>query len=272
MPPEPARSKRTRGKSLITIMGGMILLGLFCLVIGLMKTGGDLSSLSFFSTQTPTPTQTYTPTNMPIPTPIYTSTPEWAININDTFDSNKYSWPMIDNVSYSCGIENMYMQDGKLIWDLAASKSCSWNEIPKKTGIFGDFSFFIDVQRISGPTNSDYGVIFRDLSGQHYFFTITDSLQQYSLSIYQQNNWSSLINWTPSSAIRNDAVNRLGVVFRGSQIQLFINGTMVASYSNDVLPSGGIGVIADTGDSGTELKLEYDNLELGWNPYVQNNP
>jgi hypothetical protein len=269
-PPVPiksARPKIQRSRRFFITLVGIILLGIFCLVLGVMSMGGDLTKLSFFSTLTPTPTSTNTST----PTATFTPTPDWAVKIEDAFDSNKNSWPIIDSASYSCGVENMHIQYGKLMWNMAASQNCFWYELPK-TGVFGDFSFFIDVQRTFGPEDNDFGVVFHELNGQYYYFGITDSYQQYAVSIYQNNTWTDWIFWTYSTAIRPNAVNRIGIVARGSEYQFFINGVMVADKSDTSLPSGEIGVAAEARDPGTELRLEWDNLELNWDPYVQSNP
>lgn len=244
-PPAPSRSKFDRTLILV-IMGAVVLLGLACLMISWAMASGDLSIL--LSTRTHSPT------------------PGWEVNINDPFDSNENSWPAKANFRYSCGVEDMYIQDGKLVWKLATAVDCFWWELPELEA-FSNFSYFVDIERISAPADSDYGIVFREQeNGSLYSFLISDLTQTYAFFLYQQESWKTLINFTSNNSIKSNDVNRIGVIARGSEFQLFINGTIIATYSDFTLSSGAVGVAVEPRGSGAETILEFDNFELNANP------
>ena len=247
--PPPPSPKFDRTTKRVLIFGCIVSLGLFILVIGLTIIVRHGSNVPLFATHTP----------------INTPTPTWGVNIFDSFDSDENNWPTKVFLD-SCGREIMQIQNGKLVWNLKNSKDCYYWEI-SETGAFTDFNYSIDVQQITGLAESNYGIIFRDQgdSGQ-YFFDITNDYQEYAFFLYQQDSWTTLIDWTSSPSIRPGDVNRIGVVAQDSVFQFYINGTMVATFSDDTLSSGAVGVAADPGSSGTELILEYDNFELHGNP------
>jgi hypothetical protein len=197
-------------------------------------------------------------------TPAYTDTPPWAINIYDLFDSNQNSWPTRYDFPSSCGNENLTIQSGKLVWNLQGAPNCFVYELPE-TGELSDFSYFVDVQRISGSDKSDYGIVYRQKGALCYFFGVLDNSQEYGFLVHRQDGWKNLINWQSSTTIRPNAVNRIGVVARGAEFQFFINATMVAKYSDDTLSNGAVGIGAEPRLSGTQLMLAYDNFQLNGN-------
>ena len=261
---EPVRLKHKRGNRVFMIVGGVILLGLICQIVGQATSGGNLSNIFIPSTHTPTTTPILASIEVLTFTPAYMDTPPWAINIYDLFDSNQNSWPTRYDFPSSCGNENLNIQSGRLVWNLQGAANCFVYELPE-TGAFSDFSYFVDVQRLSGSANSDYGIVYRQKGALCYFFGILDNSQEYGFLVHQQDGWKNLINWKSSSLIRPGAVNRIGVVASGAEFQLFINATMVATYSDDTLSIGAVGIGAEPHLSGTQLQLAYDNFELNGN-------
>jgi len=87
-----------------------------------------------------------------------------------------------------------------------------------------NFRLEVDATQESGPNNNGYGVLFRfrdrdnyyrfDISGEGYFL----------LSKFYRGEWSTLVPWTPSSALRlGYATNQLRVEAIGDEIRLYGN-------------------------------------------------
>ena len=77
---------------------------------------------------------------------------------------------------------------------------------------------------------------------------------------------TALVGWTTSSAINKDAWNVLKVVFSGSTLRFYINGTLVANISDSLYNKGylGIGFYRDLESTGNRLLIDYAKLTGGY--------
>jgi hypothetical protein len=103
-------------------------------------------------------------------------------------------------------------------------------------------------------------VQFRLRDNEFYMFVVSDA-QGFELSVYSQNKWRNLIDWTPSAAIRPGDWNRLAVKAVGPSIVLYINDRQVASASDETILEGQVGVKINLEAVG-HATVEFDNLEV----------
>lgn len=110
---------------------------------------------------------------------------------------------------------------------------------------YSDAAIQVDVTLIS---SADAGLVFRANASQNQFydFEITNQGQFY-LRYFDNSKSTSLIPKTASSSIEEVGTkNTLLVIARGTDLQLFINGTFVGEIQDSTFSNGQVGVAAGT--------------------------
>lgn len=142
---------------------------------------------------------------------------------------------------------------------------------------FGDFRLDIDARRVAGPDNGVYGVVFRiqpPVAGastfERYNFTVTPE-GFYSLNLIKTDGTATIVAPRAASPAINkeDAVNRLTVIARGTQITLAINGQTIGTFSGPVAGPGGVGVyVGNPPNSAAPVGMEagFSNLRIATAP------
>jgi hypothetical protein len=126
-----------------------------------------------------------------------------------------------------------------------------------------DFLAEVDVEHVAGPTNGEYGLIFRYVDQQNFYFYAISGLGTYSLWKKVDDEWQTLIDWTESPALvaGEGAINRIGVLAEGATITLLANETSVAQFEDESFAAGAVGLAAGTFDE-AGLEVAFDNLDL----------
>lgn len=193
--------------------------------------------------ETDVPTNTPEPTNTPTQAPTATladtdptltlGSPSWTDNMDDGDN-----WPTGLNEYTTIDFENSFLKltaetdlDG---WRL------SWPFLE---------DFYLEAKMLFATCEGGdhYGLMFRvpedSNANAGYLFGITcDGL--FSLRQWDGKNMYYPINWTESDAINKgeDATNILGVMARGENLALYINGVKVKEVSNDAYLEGQFGI------------------------------
>jgi hypothetical protein len=235
-------------------------------------------------TESPTPSHTPTPrataTNTSTPTPNLTATAEilqvtdtaiafqgtatnvvgtWRPVMTDTFDSNKNKW-LNESADDEFAKVNYQIVDGKYRWDVTTHKSfIGWVRAGTKT--YSDFYVSFDVQQISGPDTTDYGVIFREDNDGNFYYFGTNGSGQYVLYEYF-GEWNTLIDWTETDLVKTDGPNRITVIGEGSQFTFFINDQYLTSFTDEHITKGFIALAIEMSQENDEGVFEFDNFEL----------
>ena len=97
-----------------------------------------------------------------------------------------------------------------------------------------------------------------------YSFGITDQ-GQFGVFVMTGGEWKSLQDWTQSTAIAVDKVNKLAVWGEGARFVCFINDTPVTTVDDDRFTAGEVGLLIEAGLS-TEAVVVFDTFELGAAP------
>lgn len=134
----------------------------------------------------------------------------------------------------------------------------------------GPIAIEVDATKIGGPDDNDFGVICRyteDTTAQtfsfYYFIISSDGYAVIGRVLNSEQQWISSESMLASDAIRKGfATNTIRAVCAGSNLELFVNGTSVASVSDSSIPEGGdIGLMAGTfSEPGTDIL--FDNLTV----------
>ncbi len=138
-------------------------------------------------------------------------------------------------------------------------KDSAWSVTCSACGDLGDFYYEATARYVSGEQDYAYGLIVRGDRGMdnHYIFQITAD-GSYKVSKYSNKAYTSLTNWTTSSAIQKNGTNRLGVLARGSSLEFFINGKSVQKLNDVSFTRGYVGLYAGT----TDLNVSFSQLRV----------
>lgn len=235
---------------------------------------------AMYNQYNPSPTATVTATPSATPTPNLTATQrvvqitgtaraieslveiagsEWRVLLSDSFDPVTSVWPTgTDDDEYATIIRSE--ADQAYQWEAASKQGfISWisaNDIP-----LGDFLFSIEAHRISGSESSDYGAVFReDAYGNFYYMGVAKD--GFFVSVYYEDEWSDVVDFTYSSAINAGEKNKITVIARGSHFIFLINDIIVAEAADDRIPKGTTALAIQIYDPGLEATIAFDNFEL----------
>jgi hypothetical protein len=118
----------------------------------------------------------------------------------------------------------------------------------------------VEARRVSGSEDGRYGLVFRYADGDYYFVRIRDD-QHFRLSLWYEDEWTTVIDWTETSTIRPGQVNRLTVIAEGTHFTFYVNDQYAGEADDSRLSSGGVGVAIELG-AGDAAVFEFDNFEV----------
>ena len=127
-----------------------------------------------------------------------------------------------------------------------------------------DFRFYLDVECIMGANKiGRYGVDFRcNANDSYYCFSISPS-GYYSLEIYTNKTWRSIISYRFSDLIRRgNSPNSLMVEMVGQKITLGVNGQILATAIDSTLKSGYFGLYVVTSKDDSVKEIRFRNFRL----------
>ena len=129
---------------------------------------------------------------------------------------------------------------------------------------FGENNYSVEVDgRAVSHLNGAYGLIFSRTGGGYYLYWVDDGAFGLWRLDRAQGAWTTLIDWTPSAAIRpGNQVNRLRVVRQGSAIMLYANGDVVGKADDGTYISGEAGMAAGAGAA--DFDSRFDNFQINY--------
>ena len=236
--------------------------------IALFATPTPTATATFTPTPTNTPTPTSTPTNTPTSTP--TPTPEPTATPTPTFTPTPAPTVYIQDDFSEPGDNNWYLDvdDNRLSGgEIIDGQYWLFTRDPESAAQvtyfhpLADFAASVDIQFRADVSGSGLaGLVFRQGSDyKSYEFDISvDGM--YSLDKYDGEDFTSIVNWRHSDAIRRGAaVNQITVLAEGSHLTLIINGQVVDEVDDDAFTEGDFALIVWTNKpAGTEVS--FDNF------------
>jgi|GEM_PF-2189433 len=126
-----------------------------------------------------------------------------------------------------------------------------------------DFLLEVDTQYVDGPADAEYGVIFRQVDADNYYFFAISRSGSYRLWRLEDGEWSTMVEWTQTDAIdiSEDALNRLGVLAEGAQLTLLVNDVALTQLEDETFASGKVALALGTfEEAGAEVA--FDNLDI----------
>ncbi len=121
-----------------------------------------------------------------------------------------------------------------------------------------DFCYQIVAQPVEGPEHLPYGLVFRYQDDQNFYAFVVNSMGMYALYLRQNGEYTPIIPFQPSPTIYQGAsANLLQVIVRGTSIELYANGQLLAAVEDETFTRGEIGLYAGPG-----LYVRFDDLEI----------
>jgi hypothetical protein len=134
-----------------------------------------------------------------------------------------------------------------------------WN---KKTGLFTDFVLNVDARLASEPRSNYYGLIFRHKDDNNFYRFMVRGDGYYFIGTRMNGGLNQLQGWTKTPHIKEGtAENRLTVVCKGSQINLFINGKYLTTLKDESFSSGHVGIIVGSPQA-PMVYSAFDNIQV----------
>jgi hypothetical protein len=126
---------------------------------------------------------------------------------------------------------------------------------------FGDVIVEVQAQKISGGDDMQYGIICRHLDVENFYaLIITGDGYAAIRKRYQGSELDFITDWAQVSAINTgDAGNNLRAECIGSNLSLYVNGTLAIQVNDADIPSGDAGLLAGTFEQ-PSTEVLFDNF------------
>jgi hypothetical protein len=256
------RIRQRKAKAGLGVGGGIVMLVI--ILVGVLEgmPGGKSVTESI---PPPPPTVVSSPTPSPSPlspaqTPIPTPTPSPSsqkLLFEDDFSDPTSGWPVWSEATSEFKYENGEYSV------LIKTKTAARSLLQYAKGPLSDFSVEVDVKDVSTVANSYAGVVFREAGGNRYIFSVRNTDGAYEIrKVLSGQGATVLRDWTKSSYIKTGAeTNRLKVVCRGAEIEVYANGQKLDTITDTSLTSGDVGLIVTTYEQ-PNANYHFDNFKL----------
>jgi hypothetical protein len=228
-------------------------------------------------THTPEPPPPTSTSEAPTPTVFFTETPTLTPTVSsedplsylgqpagrDTLDSG--SGFGIDSSGYEDDYTRITISEGSMF--IHNSSTIGWRGWRVRPPLLKD-AYIEGTFTTHGCAGGDqYGLVVRApdyISGEGYYFALTCD-GRFNLTRWTEDGTSVVVNNTQSDAIRpgSGQVNRVGVMMRGDNLRLYINGRVVQEVNDDAIRESGYYGPFISGVSGT-MVISLDEIAY-WN-------
>jgi len=138
-----------------------------------------------------------------------------------------------------------------------------WVSYSQTDTVYTDFLAEVDTEHSFGPVAVEYGLYFRNVDGNNYYYFGISANGQFNLWKRIDGEWEEILSWTESDALEvgEGAFNRIGVLAEGSNIALLANDVVLAEVEDDSIAAGALGVFVRTYDE-EDVEIAFDNVEV----------
>jgi hypothetical protein len=187
--------------------------------------------------------------------------PPWPSLLCETFDNNDDDrWVMGDS-SAEAGTVTRALVNGAYQWQVQAKKPM-FTSVRSPSSTLTDFFAAVNARLIKGSKMAEYGVTFRNADSDNlYTFNVREQ-GQYRVDAKVNGEWSIVLDWTDTTAIRPGRVNRLAVKGEGNTFTLYVNNQRLSAFTDDRLADGKVGVNVDIEEAGSGAIYQFDSLEI----------
>jgi len=182
-----------------------------------------------------------------------------TLNFFDTFDKPK-NWT-VGKYSDEYSVTNQKIYNGSYLFDIDLIKQGFVQRFATPSVSLRNFYFQVDIKQTKGSTENDcYGIAFRDTGVRYYLLEVCDN--KYSQVLYDSGSeWITIREWGPTSMLQVGKANRIGVLARDNQFNVYINNQLAYSFKDSKLPNAGFFNLAVSVRSVQKsASFEFDNV------------
>jgi len=180
--------------------------------------------------------------------------PMTGVLLQDDFSDPNSGWEIGEFDGGSIGYK-----DGVYFVISSQKSTAMWGAAQQ---VFKDVVIEVDATPVRSPSNqnNDFGVMCRlQFNGDGYSMNISAD-GYYSIQIAQNDQFTDLVEWMESSAIRTGNVtNRIRTVCDGNKLVLFVNGTLLAEVTDNTFSEGDVALSATTYENDL-TEVHFDNV------------
>ncbi len=186
---------------------------------------------------------------------------DWPSIFIDPFvgKTGRGNW-YISNFADDLSIGKSEIIDGVYRWDVHAQDGVimwSWAATPR----LSDVAVSVDGIKVSGPADSEYGLIFRYVDEDNFYAFSLDSDKYVYIYMQHRGEWRYIFSGL-SSAIDPYQHNRLTVIAEGSRFTFYINQKYVTQVFDSRLERGFVGVCVAVYTKGESASFEFDDFAV----------
>lgn len=206
----------------------------------------------------PPPTSTPLPTNTPQPEqpPAKLPVPTGEVLFYDDFSDSTSGWDQ-----YS--IEDGFTDYADGAYQIRVNKP-SYYFWANPYMDFGDVIIEVDVTKLSGGDDSQFGIVCRHLDINNWYALVATSDGQVAIrKRLQGGELVNLTDWVSVSAInQGNAINTLRAECVGSRLTLFVNGVLAIEANDSDVSTGDVGLLGGTFDEADNVDFQFDNFKV----------
>jgi hypothetical protein len=153
--------------------------------------------------------------------------------------------------------------DGEYRVGVYRANYMAWGN-PEPDQEFTGYQVEVDARQVEGPVDNNFGLLLRYQSdGDDFYWFQISADGYYSFDLRQDSEWTSLVDWVESDAIRQglDATNRLKVICEGNQFRFYVNDVFLGEVADSSVSLGSIGLAAGAFDE-PGVVIHFDDLSV----------
>jgi hypothetical protein len=195
--------------------------------------------------------------NLTVRKPLAWERPTEAL-LSESFDNNDNSWSVFEEQGNSAQVEG-----GQLVIKIADADSIfrTW---PQITLTNVDMTFDVTIQE-GTQSNVSYGAVCRFSNVDNLYSFRIDGDGYYTLEKKVEGTWETLVDWSPSSALKlgTGQTNRIRVVCSNSNLEFYANDQLLISSQDTTLTGSGFAVQASRfAVDSAPVSVSFDNMEV----------
>lgn len=191
--------------------------------------------------------------------------PSWQMLIDDRFDSveSRNNWYYGDSET-PYGVSYLEQKKDAMLYSVSCPENIDspikvfYRQL-KKPDTLSDGFVELDFEMENAGEQPGYGIRFRSKNDRFYLFWVNDTNQTFQVAYYDGNDFFDVYPITYTEKIKPKAGNRLGIMLRGTRVELYINNELVGEYLDNRQLSGVIHIAANVSCPGSS-QYKIDNL------------
>jgi hypothetical protein len=175
---------------------------------------------------------------------------------SDDFSDPDSGWPQYTDADTTATYLN-----GEYRFFVQQSATASW-----VTGspFFADLDVQVQARATRGGQDKSYGLLFGMQNIDTFHDFEIDPVQgNFALRSHSASGWTTILDWTPSTAIKRDAAsNQLGIVRKGTSVTLYANGVRLAGVTLPGITAGRLGFLVANYADPAGADIFFDSLTV----------